>query len=78
MDHGLERRFFGLEYRKKTFYCPILHKKKSSKNGHFWKKRHFPGVYCLKKKVGKFLDQNHELTPLEKCQFFNLLNLLFL
>ena len=25
-----------------------------------------------------FLDQNHGLTPLEKCQFFDFLNLLFL
>ena len=43
-------------------------------------KRHFPGLYCLKKKLEKwlFLDQNHGLTPLEKCQFFDFLNLLFL
>ena len=34
-------------------------------------KRHFPTVYCLKKKLEKcpFLDQNHGLTPLEKCNF---------
>ena len=25
-----------------------------------------------------FLDQNHELTPSEKCQFFDFLNVLFL
>ena len=25
-----------------------------------------------------FLDQNHELTPLEKCQFLDFLNFLFL
>ena len=33
-----------------------------------------------KEKVEKwpFLDQNHELTPLEKCQFFDFLNFLFL
>ena len=32
------------------------------------RKRHFPGLYCLKKNLEKwpFLD----LTPLEKCQFF--------
>ena len=39
-------------------------------------KRHFPGLYCLKKKLNKlpFLDQN----PLEKYQFFDFLNFLFL
>ena len=40
-------------------------------------KRHFPGLYCLKKKKLEkrpFLDQNHGLTRLEKCQFFDLLN----
>ena len=45
------------------------------------RKRHFPGLYCLKKeKIEKwqFLDQNHGLTPLEKCQFFHFLNFLFL
>ena len=33
-----------------------------------------------KEKVEKwaFLDQNHGLTPLEKCQFFDFLNFLFL
>ena len=45
-----------------------------------YRKRHFPSLYCLKKKLEKwpFLDQNHGLTPLEKCQFFDFLNLLFL
>ena len=44
-------------------------------------KKYFPGLYCLKKKKLKkwpFLDQNHGLTPLEKCQFFDFLNFLFL
>ena len=112
--YRLEKPFFVLEYRI----------------------RHFPGSYCLKKKVGKmanvgpkllvnpfakmsvfrlfelpffivqkggfsfqnivkdiflayiaqkkklekgpFFDQNHGLTPLEKCQFFDFLNFLFL
>ena len=33
-----------------------------------------------KKKLEKwpFFDQNHGLTPLEKCQFFDFLNFLFL
>ena len=41
-------------------------------------KRHFPGIYCLKKKLEKwrFLDQNHGLTQLEKWQFFDLFELL--
>ena len=45
-----------------------------------YRKRHFPGLYCLKKKLEKwqFLDQNHGLTPFEKCQFFDILNFLFL
>ena len=35
------------------------------------RKRHFLGLYCLKKKLEKwpFLDQNHELTPLENVNF---------
>ena len=43
-------------------------------------KRHFPNQHCLKKKLVKWpiFDQNHGLTPLEKCQFFDLLNFLFL
>ena len=44
-------------------------------------KRHFPGLYCdKKKKLEKwlFLDQNNGLTPMEKCFFFDFLNFLFL
>ena len=45
-----------------------------------YRKRHFPNLYCLKKKIKKwpFLDQNHGLTTLEKCLFFDFLNFLFL
>ena len=46
-----------------------------------YRKRHFPGLYCLeKKKLEKwpFLDQNRGLTPLEKSQFFDFLSILFL
>ena len=45
-----------------------------------YRKRHSPGLYCLKRKVGKwpFLDKNHGLTPLEKCEFLDVLNYLFL
>ena len=46
-----------------------------------YRKRHFPGLYCLKKtNLGKwsFFDQTHGLSPLEKCQLFDFLNFLFL
>ena len=45
-----------------------------------YRKRHFPAIYWLKRKLEKwpFLDQKHGLTPLEKCQFFDFLNFLFL
>ena len=45
-----------------------------------YRKRHFPGLYCLQKKLEKwpFLDQIHRLTPLEKCQFFDVLKFFFL
>ena len=40
-----------------------------------YRKRLFPGLYCLKKKLEKWfvLDQNHGLPPLEKCEFFDFL-----
>ena len=40
----------------------------------------FWSILPKKKKLEKwpFLDQNHGLTPLEKCQFFDFLNFLFL
>ena len=43
-------------------------------------KTHFTGLYSLKKELEKWpcLDQNHGLTPLEKCQFFDFLNFLLL
>ena len=39
----------------------------------------FWAILPKKKKLEKwpFLDQNHGLTPLEKCQFFDFLNFLF-
>ena len=45
-----------------------------------YRKKHFPGIYFIKKKFKKwpFLDQNHGLTPLQKCQFLDFLNILFL
>ena len=41
-----------------------------------YRKRHFPGLYYIKKKLkkGPFLDQNHGLTLLEKRQFFDFSN----
>ena len=40
----------------------------------------FLAYIAEKKKLEKwpFLDQNHGLTPLKKCQFFDFLNFLFL
>ena len=40
----------------------------------------FLAYFAEKKKLEKwpFLDQNHGLTPQEKCQFFDFLDLLFL
>ena len=40
----------------------------------------FLAYIALKKNLAKwpFLDQNHGLTPLEKCQIFHFLNFLFL
>ena len=45
-----------------------------------YRKTHFPLLHCLKKKIEKwpFFDQNHGLTPLEKFQFLDFLNYLFL
>ena len=55
-----------------------------SQERHFfvleYRKTHFPGLYWLKKKSlekSLFFDQNHGLTPLEKCQFFDFFKLLF-
>ena len=45
-----------------------------------YRKRHFPGLYCLKNRSlekWRFLDQNDTLTPLEKRQCFDFLNFLF-
>ena len=43
-------------------------------------KRHYPRLYCLKKKLEKlpFLNQNVGLTAMEKCQIFDFTNFLFL
>ena len=45
-----------------------------------YRKRHFPCLYCLNKMLEKwpFLDQNHLLSPLQICQFFDISNFLFL
>ena len=42
-----------------------------------YRKRHFPGLYCVKNESLKnflFFDQNHGL---EKCQYLDFLNFLF-
>ena len=112
--YSLERRFLVLEYDKRHFPGLYCLKKKVAKAAIFgpkpwvnlfakmsifrlfkiccfyslqrrflplqYPKRQFPSLHCLKKKLKKwpFLDQNHGLTPLEKCQFFDFLNSLFL
>ena len=44
-----------------------------------YRERHFPVLHCLKKKVGKMaIFGPKPLTPLEKCQFFDFLDFLFL
>ena len=108
--YSLKRCFFVLEYRKRHFLGLYCLKKKVGKMGQPWvnpfgkmsifrvfvllflyslerrflvlkyRKGHFPMLQCQKKKLQKcpFLDQNHGLTTLKKCQFFDFLNLLFL
>ena len=55
-----------------------------AKKGFFFvledRKGYFSVLHCLKKKKEKwpFLDQNHGLTPLQKGQFFDFFNFLFL
>ena len=57
-----------LQSRKEFFRCKI------SKRTFSW------AILPKKKKFEKwpFFEQNHGLTPLEKCQFFDFLNFLFL
>ena len=45
-----------------------------------YRKRHFPSLYCPKKKVGKraIFGPNHGLTRFKKCQFFDFSNFLYL
>ena len=45
-----------------------------------YRETHFPGLFCRKKKMEKLpiFNKNHILTPLEKSQFFDFMNFLFL
>ena len=45
-----------------------------------YRKRHFSGLYCLKKNVGKIdiFGPKAWVNPFEKCQFFDFLNFVFL
>ena len=45
-----------------------------------YRKRHFPGLSCLKKKLRKtaIFGPKPWVTPLEKYQFFDFFNFLFL
>ena len=69
--------FLLLQTRKVFFRCRISSRGFSVLE---YRKRHFPYLHCLKKKLEKwlFLHQNHGLTPLEKVQFLDFLNFLFL
>ena len=44
-----------------------------------YQKTHFSDLYCLKKNSEKWpiFEQNHGLTRLEKCQFFDVLTCCF-
>ena len=69
---------YGKNVNFSTFWTSCFY----SLEGRFfvlqYRKRHFPGLYSLKKKMEKwpFLDQKHWLTPLGKCQFFLVFELL--
>ena len=81
--------FYDILERKNAFVAYKNKKFKNSKNWHFskrvnpwfWSKQgHFSNFFFLGY-VGQeniFLDQNHGLTRLEKCQFFDLFNFFFL
>ena len=45
-----------------------------------YRKRDFPGLYCLKKKVGKMFIfvLKQRVNPFKKCQFLEFLNFFFL
>ena len=45
-----------------------------------YRKTHFPGLQCLKKQLGKMaiFGPKAWVNPLEKCQFFDFLNLFFI
>ena len=75
-NHGLTRQEKGqfLDFLNFLFFSP--------RTAFFFQnivKRQFPGLFRFEKKLEKwpFLDQNHGLTPLEKCQFLDFLNFLF-
>ena len=64
----------GLSPWEKCQYLDVLNFSFFSLGRRFfvleYRKRHFPGRNCLKKILAKwpFLDQNHGLSPWEKCQ----------
>ena len=90
--YSLEKRFFLLEYRKRhfpglgknvnfsTFWISCFYGLERRFFILDYQKKDFPGLSYLKKKLEKwpFLDENHRLTPFEKCQFFDFLKFLFL
>ena len=81
--------FFFQQYRQEKYILRYSRTKKrlscfySLERPFFvleYRKRHFYALYCLRKKLEQcsFLDQNQVLTSLEKWQFFDFLNFLFL
>ena len=67
---------------KRRFFVLLNFLFLQSRNAFFvveYRKRYFPGLYYLKKfEKWTFLDQNHGIIPLEKCQFLDFSNFLFL
>ena len=61
------------------FKSDVLLSRKTFFYGEY-RQLHFPGLFGIKyekKEKIQFFDQNHGLTPLEKCKFFNFLKSTF-
>ena len=59
----------GLKHFFLLFKSDVLLSRKTFFYGEY-RQLYFPGLFGIKyKKKMKFFDQNHGLTPLEKCKF---------
>ena len=87
--YRLERRFFDVEYGKRhfwknvnfsTFWTCCFYRLERRFFDVEYRKDIFLAYFARKKKLepGPFLNQNHGLTTLEKCQIIDFLNVLFL